>query len=494
MKISRLLEKIEYTLVQGDVNTEITTLVYDSRKTEGGSVFVCLKGYNSDGHKFAPKAISAGASVLVVQDDIDAPEGVTIIKVKDTRLALAYMSAAYFDYPATKLKTIAITGTKGKTTTVSMIRSILETGGIKTGTIGTVGIVIGDNIYKTNNTTPESYEIQKAISQMVDEGCECMVIEASSLGLKWHRTDAIDFDYGIFTNFSDDHIGGAEHKDLEEYLFCKSLLFKQCKLGLINIDDKSYEGIIKDHTCQIETFGFNNDAADISAYDDQLISKPGYLGVHFKTKGKLNIGVDVPIPGRFSVYNGLSALSVCRHFDIDEETMIKGLDRATVKGRVESVPVPGDYTLLIDYAHNAMSMENVLTTLREYHPNRLITMFGAGGNRPKVRRYEMGEICGKLSDLSVITTDNPRFEEPLDIIEDIKIGINKTDGEYIVIPDRREAIRWCIENGKSGDIIVLAGKGHEDYQEIKGVKYHLDEREVIAEILEDLKTRDKSLL
>lgn len=494
MKISRLLEKIEYTLVQGDVNTEITTLVYDSRKTEGGSVFVCLKGYNSDGHKFAPKAISAGASVLVVQDDIDAPEGVTIIKVKDTRLALAYMSAAYFDYPATKLKTIAITGTKGKTTTVSMIRSILETGGIKTGTIGTVGIVIGDNIYKTNNTTPESYEIQKAISQMVDEGCECMVIEASSLGLKWHRTDAIDFDYGIFTNFSDDHIGGAEHKDLEEYLFCKSLLFKQCKLGLINIDDKSYEGIIKDHTCQIETFGFNNDAADISAYDDQLISKPGYLGVHFKTKGKLNIGVDVPIPGRFSVYNGLSALSVCRHFDIDEETMIKGLDRATVKGRVESVPVPGDYTLLIDYAHNAMSMENVLTTLREYHPNRLITMFGAGGNRPKVRRYEMGEICGNLSDLSVITTDNPRFEEPLDIIEDIKIGIDKTDGEYIVIPDRREAIRWCIENGKSGDIIVLAGKGHEDYQEIKGVKYHLDEREVIAEILEDLKTRDKSLL
>ncbi|MCQ4021925.1 MULTISPECIES: UDP-N-acetylmuramoyl-L-alanyl-D-glutamate--2,6-diaminopimelate ligase [unclassified Ruminococcus] len=487
MKLSRLLEKLTYNLVQGDENTDITTLVYDSRKAEKGSVFVCLKGYNSDGHAFAPKAIEQGAAVLIVEDDIKAPQNVTIIKVEDTRKALAFMSAAYFDYPAAKLKTIAITGTKGKTTTVSMIRSILEAGGIKTGTIGTVGIVIGDKIFKTNNTTPESFEIQQALNNMVDAGCGCMVIEASSLGLKWHRTDAIDFDYGIFTNFSDDHIGGAEHKDLEEYMYCKSLLFKQCKLGLINIDDKSYKGIIDGHTCDIETYGFNNDNADISAYGDELISKPGYLGVHFKTKGKLEIAVDVPIPGRFSVYNGLSALSVCRHFGIDKETMIKGLDRAYVKGRVESVPVPGNYTLLIDYAHNAVSMENVLTTLREYKPNRLITMFGAGGNRPKVRRYEMGEISGKLSDLSVITTDNPRFEEPMDIINDIKTGIDKTDGKYIIVPDRRDAIRWCIENAQDGDIIVLAGKGHEDYQEIKGVKHHLDEREVIADILSESK-------
>lgn len=485
MKLCELLEKIDYTLVQGDETTEISTLVYDSRKAAVGSVFVCLKGYNCDGHAFADKAIQQGAAALVGEDDVQAPQSVTIIKVKDTRVALAYMSAAFFGYPATKLKTIAITGTKGKTTTTSMIRSILESGGIKTGTIGTVGIVIGDKIYKTNNTTPESYEIQHAIRQMVDEGCGCMVIEASSIGLKWHRTDAIDFDYGIFTNFSDDHIGGAEHKDLDEYMYCKSLLFKQCKLGIINIDDKNYKGIIKDHTCDIETYGFNNDSADITAYGDELISRSGYLGVHFKTKGKLEIAVDIPIPGRFSVYNGLSALSVCRHFDIDEQAMIEGLDKATVKGRVESVSVPGDYTLLIDYAHNAVSMENVLTTLREYHPNRLITMFGAGGNRPKVRRYEMGEISGRLSDLSVITTDNPRFEEPMDIINDIKTGIDKTDGKYIIVPDRKDAIRWCIENAQTGDIIVLAGKGHEDYQEIKGVKHHLDEREVIAEILSE---------
>lgn len=483
MKLSALLEKISYTLVQGDENIEISSLIYDSRKASPGSVFVCLKGYNSDGHAFADKAIQLGACALIVEDEVAAPESVTIVRVDDTRKALAFMSAAFFGYPAKQLKTIAITGTKGKTTTVSMIRSILEAGGIKTGTIGTVGVVIGDKIYKTDNTTPESYEIQRYLRQMADEGCGCMVIEASSLGLKWHRTDAIDFDYGIFTNFSDDHIGGAEHKDLEEYMQCKSLLFKQCKLGIINIDDANHEGIIKDHTCDIETYGFNNKNADITAYGDELISKPGYLGVHFKTKGKLEIAVDVPIPGRFSVYNGLAALSVCRHFGLDGNAMKTGLNRATVKGRVESVPVPGDYTLLIDYAHNAVSMENVLTTLREYHPNRLITMFGAGGNRPKVRRYEMGEISGKLSDLSVITTDNPRFEEPMDIINDIKTGIDKTNGKYIIVPDRCEAIRWCIENAQKGDIIVLAGKGHEDYQEIKGVKHHLDEREVIADII-----------
>ncbi len=483
MKLCRLLEKIEYTLVQGDENIEITTLVYDSRKTERGSVFVCLKGFSSDGHEYAKKAAEMGAAAIIAQDDVNVPDGVTVIKTDDTRRALAYMSAAYFDYPAAKLKTIAITGTKGKTTTVSMIRSILEAGGIKTGTIGTVGVVIGDKIYKTENTTPESYEIQYYLSKMVGEGCGCMVIEASSLGLKWHRTDAIDFDYGIFTNFSDDHIGGAEHKDLDEYMHCKSLLFRQCKLGIINIDDKSFEGIIKDHACELETYGFNNDKADVIAYDDELISRPGYLGVRFKTRGRLEIEADVPIPGRFSVYNGLAALSVCRHFGIDKSAMKEGLNRATVKGRVESVPVPGDYTLLIDYAHNAMSMENVLVTLREYNPHRLITMFGAGGNRPKVRRYEMGEISGKLSDLSVITTDNPRFEEPMDIINDIKVGIDKTDGKYIVVPDRRDAIRWCIENAEPGDIVVLAGKGHEDYQEIRGVKHHLDEREVIADIL-----------
>ena len=486
MKLSKLLTQCEYTVLQGNTDIDIVDVIYDSRKVTKGCAFVCLKGFNVDGHKFIPDALEKGATALIVQDDIAAPDSIAVIKVADTRKTLAYMSVEYFGHPADELKTIAITGTKGKTTTVAMIRSILEKAGIKTATIGTLGIVIDNQIYKTNNTTPESYEIQQAMRRMVNEGCKAMVIEASSLGLKWHRTDGITFDYGIFTNFSNDHIGKAEHADMEEYLYCKSLLFKQCKLGLINRDDEKWNEVTKDHTCEIETYGFN-DESDIVAHNDSLIARPGYIGVHFDTTGKKELSVDVAIPGRFSVYNALAAIAVCRHFDLTDKDILDGLNEVKVKGRVEAVPVVGEYTILIDYAHNALSMENILTTLKEYNPTRLVTMFGAGGDRPKDRRYEMGEVSGKLSDLSVITEDNSRFEDVMDIIEDIKVGINKTDGEYVVIPNRVDAIRYCIENAQKGDIIVLAGKGHEDYQEIRGVKYHMDEREIIADIFDSLK-------
>ena len=485
MKLQKLLTQCEYSILSGDINTEIADVIYDSRKVTPGCAFVCLKGFNVDGHKFIPDALEKGATALIVEDDFDAPQGVTVIKVENTRKALALMSVEYFSHPADELKTIAITGTKGKTTTVAMIRSILEKAGIKTATIGTLGIVIGNQIYKTNNTTPESYEIQQAMRKMVNEGCKAMVIEASSLGLKWYRTHGITFDYGVFTNFSNDHIGKAEHADIDEYLYCKSLLFKQCKLGLINRDDEKWQQVTKDHTCDIETYGFDMNA-DIVAHDDSLIARAGYIGVHFETTGAKELSVDVAIPGRFSVYNALAAISVCRHFELSDKDILDGLNEVKVKGRVEAVPVVGDYTILIDYAHNALSMENILTTLKEYKPNRLVTMFGAGGDRPKDRRYEMGEVSGRLSDLSVITEDNSRFEDVMDIIEDIKVGINKTDGEYVVIPNRVDAIRYCIENAQSGDIIVLAGKGHEDYQEIRGVKYHMDEREIIAEVFDSL--------
>lgn len=485
MKLSEILSTTDYTLVQGSTDIEIKELVYDSRKAKNGCAFVCLVGYNTDGHKYAQSAIDSGCTVLIVSKDIEAPDNVTVIRTADTRKALAYMSAQFFGNPSHELITIGITGTKGKTTTTAMIKSVLEKGGLKTGTIGTLGIVIGDNIYKTNNTTPESFEIQQAMRKMLDEGCKAMVIEASSLGLKWHRTDAIEFDYGIFTNFSHDHIGDSEHKDMDEYLYCKSLLFNQCKHACANIDDEMWQKVTASATCDVETFGFSQNA-DICAYDDKLISRSGYLGVGFKTKNELSLDVSVPIPGKFSVYNALAAISVCRHI-VDEKALIEGLDCALVKGRVEPVPVSGDYTLLIDYAHNAVSMENVLTTLREYKPNRLITMFGAGGNRPRDRRYEMGEISGRLSDLSVITEDNSRFEDVMDIIADIKTGIEKTDGKYVIVPNRRDAIRYCMTTAQKGDIVVLAGKGHEDYQEIKGVKYHMDEREIIAEIEKELK-------
>lgn len=482
MVLKELLEGLDYTC-SGDVGQEITSLVYDSRKVQPGAVFVCLSGSQVDGHIYAEKAVEAGAAALVVQRDVPV-EGVPVVRVRNTRYALAVLSAAYFGHPARELKVIGLTGTKGKTTTSYMIRSILESAGIKTGLIGTIGTVIGDQVIKTENTTPESYEVQSYLRQMADAGCKAAVIEASSIGLRDHRVSGFTFAIGLFTNFSPDHIGGNEHQSLEEYRACKAMLFRQCKTGIINIDDESWQGIVEGHTCRLETYGFHEEA-ELRAKEEQLVSRPGYLGVHFEVEGSCSFGVDVDIPGHFSVYNALAAIAVCRHFDVSEQSIRDGLNRVHVKGRVEPVKVPGNYTLLIDYAHNAVSMENILETLREYRPNRLVCMFGAGGNRARSRRYEMGEVSGRLADLSVITADNSRFEDVMDIIADIEVGLHKTSGKYIVIPDRKEAIKYCLDTAQNGDIIVLAGKGHEDYQEIKGVKYHLDEREVIADILKE---------
>ena len=482
MKLRELLGRSEYEVVSGSTDIEISDIIYDSRKIIKDCVFVCMVGANADGHDFITKAIEQGAVAVVVSRDTDI-SGVTVIKTEDTRKALALMSAEYFGRSAEKLKMIGLTGTKGKTTTALMIRSILENGGIRTGVIGTLGIVIGNDTEKTPNTTPESYIIHKALKEMVDKGCQCGVMEVSSQALKLYRAYGIEFDYGLFTNLSHDHIGGAEHASMEEYIECKSRLFRQCKTGIVNADDKVTPVIISDNTCEkIETFGFG-ESAGLRAKNEHLLSDFGYIGVHFETEGVLDMSVDVDIPGKFNVYNALAAMAVCRHFGVSEKNIYDGLNEVKVKGRVETVAVNGNYTLLIDYAHNAMSMENVLETLREYKPKRLITLFGAGGNRSRDRRYEMGEISGRMSDLSVITEDNSRNEDVMDIIEDIKTGLAKTDGKYVVIPDRTEAIRYCIENAQDGDIIVLAGKGHEDYQEKNGVRIHYDEREVVREII-----------
>lgn len=483
MKLSELLKKIPHTL-QSDLDPEIADVVYDSRKAAPATAFVALKGYAADGHKFAASAVEKGAAALVISDglDFDVPADVAVVRVEDTRYALALMSAALFGYPAEELMTVAITGTKGKTTTAAMIAEIFGHAGIPTGTIGTLGIVYGGNTYKTDNTTPESYEIHKAMRAMRDAGCKAMVIEASSIGLKHSRLAGIHFDAAVFTNFSDDHIGGVEHKDMAEYLYCKSLLFRQCTKAAANCDDKSWREITKDFGGEVLTFGYG-EAAALRAKNDRLLNEGGHIGVHFETEGLRALSLDVGVPGIFNTYNAMAAICAVSFFDIPDEAIIAGLKVAHVKGRVEPVKMPGNFSLLIDYAHNALSMENVLTTLRAYHPHRLITLFGAGGNRPKVRRFEMGEVSGRLSDLSVITEDNSRFEDVMDIIEDIKVGLAKTDGKYVVVPNRKDAIRYCIRNAEDGDIIVLAGKGHEDYQEIKGVKYHMDERELIAEIL-----------
>ncbi|MCR5784154.1 MAG: UDP-N-acetylmuramoyl-L-alanyl-D-glutamate--2,6-diaminopimelate ligase [Eubacterium sp.] len=488
MKLSYLLEKLEYETVKGTTDTEITDLVYDSRKVTKGSVFVCIKGAASDGHKYANDAASKGAFALITEDDVEVDDSfdITIIKTKDTRKALAVLSAAYFSHPADRLKVIGVTGTKGKTTTTYMVKSILERAGIKTGLIGTIETIIGDKHIPAVNTTPESYIVQKSFAEMEKEGIECVVMEVSSQGLMMHRVAGFEFEMGIFTNIEPDHIGPNEHASFEEYLECKAMLFKQCRYGLINLDDKHYKDIIKDATCSIKTYGFN-EGASYRAENVNMFSGGGSLGVEYDITGDLDAHIVSHVPGKFSVYNTLCSAAICDHFGIDKKNIEEALLNPKVKGRIEPVKVSDDFTLMIDYAHNAMALESLLSTLKAYNPKRLVCLFGCGGNRSKLRRYEMGEVSGKLADLTVITSDNPRDEDPQDIINDIKIGMEKTDGKYIEIADRKEAIKYVIENGQPGDIIILAGKGHEDYQEIKGKKYPMDERVIIKEILEELK-------
>lgn len=479
-----LLKNINYQLLKGSTDTLVSSVENDSRKVNKDSLFFCITGQKSDGHDYIQEVIKKGASVLIVEREIEIKEDVTIIKVSDTRYAMAFISAAFYGNPGDKLRVIGITGTKGKTTTTYLVKSILEHAGHKVGLIGTIETVIGEKHIPANNTTPESLLLQQSLYEMEKAGCDVVVMEVSSQGLMLHRTQGFTFEIGIFTNLEPDHIGPNEHKDFEEYMYCKGLLFKQSRIGIINCDDPHWRQVTEGHTCELETFGFSNEA-DLRASDLKLIRQKGYLGVDFKTKGTIDMEVTLHFPGRFSVYNALTAMAICHHFGVSESDILSAMAQAKVKGRIEMIPVSEQFTLMIDYAHNAMSLESLLATLKEYKPKRLVCMFGCGGNRSKIRRYEMGEVSGRLADLTVITSDNPRNEEPQDIIDDIKTGIAKTDGKYIEICDRKEAIAYVIHNGEPGDIIVLAGKGHEDYQEIKGKKYPMDERVIIADILKE---------
>jgi UDP-N-acetylmuramoyl-L-alanyl-D-glutamate--2,6-diaminopimelate ligase len=505
MKIAELISKLDYhfNTLAGEVITdpdraralrsvEISEIVNDSRRITENCLFFCIVGAVRDGHEFARQALLDGAAALVVQKDLDLSDLIgktpvkdpVIIRVQDTRYAMAYIAAAYYGNPASEMKIIGVTGTKGKTTTTYMDKSILEAAGLKVGLIGTIEILYGDVKIPANNTTPESTVLQKTFRDMADAGMQAVVMEVSSQALMMHRTQGFLFDIGIFTNLSPDHIGPNEHKDFDDYLNCKSLLFRQCKVGIFNADDPYYKRVCDGHTCSVETYGLTP-SADLYAKDLTLIKEPGELGVSFDVDGLMQFRAEVPAPGRFSVYNALCAIAVCRHFGVTTEEIQKALLQVHVRGRIEMVKVSDKFTLLIDYAHNAMALESLLTTLREYQPHRLVCLFGCGGNRSKLRRFEMGEVSGKLAELSIITSDNPRNEEPMAIIGDIVTGISRTNGKYVTIPDRKDAIRFAIRNGEPGDIVVLAGKGHEDYQEIKGHKYPMDERVLIREILEE---------
>jgi len=482
MKLETLLKKLDYTLIAGDLNTEIDSLEYDSRKVRTGSLFVCLTGFRADGHEYIPAALEAGAAALVVERDVSAPDGITVIRVKDSRYALALLSAAWFGHPAKKMTVIGLTGTKGKTTTAHMVKSILEAAGHKVGMIGTVGAVIGSELLKTKNTTPESYELHSLFARMVEEGCSHVVMEASSQGFKLHRTAGILFDVGVFLNLSPDHIGEGEHASFEEYRDCKAMLFSQCKKGLVNMDDEHWQAVTANAACPIATLSMNADA-DYTAGTIKELRQAGFLGSEFAVSGVLDGTFLLNMPGTFNVSNALAALAATHTVGVDAPAIAAGLKSVYVKGRTQVLDTPGHYTMLIDYAHNAVSMENLLTMLRSYHPGRLICLFGGGGNRARARRWDMGESSGKYADLTVLTMDNPRDEEVEAINEDIKIGLAKHNGKYISIPDRGDAIRWVMDNAREGDIIALIGKGHEEYQEIKGVKHFFSEEQVVREHL-----------
>lgn len=491
MKLKKLLYKIDYQLLNGNDDIEISDLTYDFNKKLDNSVFVAIVGNNIDGHNYIDVAINNGARVVIVSKNIELDDGTVVILVDDTSKILSRLSMNYFDNPHEKLTTIAITGTKGKTTTSFMIKNIIEKAFDSCGLIGTTGIYIKDKYYESKNTTPISYDILKYIDEMVKADVRYVVIEVSSQALKYDRVNGILFDYGIFTNLTEDHIGKYEHDDMDDYVFSKSKLFKQCKIGVLNLDDLHFDKMIKDSTCKVYTYGYNKQA-DLVLDNIKLYNDNEKLGINIDTKGVVNDKFDISVPGKFSSYNSASAILTCYLLGIDISYMKDTLNNFFVNGRVERINISDDVILYIDYAHNGISTKSILSTIREYNPKRIVTIFGCGGNRSASRRYEMGEMVGKYSSFCIITEDNNRYEEFEDIARDILVGINKTDCEYIIISDRKEAIRYAINNALPGDIIMLIGKGHETYKDVKGVKYHFDEREVIKEILSENKNSSVS--
>ena len=394
MKIRDWLGRLAYTLVQGSLDEDVEDVVYDSRKVRPHTVFVCIRGSARDSHTFIPDVLEKGCRVLVTEKDVTVPGDVTVLRVENGRLALAELSAARFGYPAEKLVTIGITGTKGKITTSYMVKAILEAAGKKVGLIGTNGAVIGTEKYATANTTPESYLVQEYFAKMVEAGCTHMVMEVSSQAMMLHRVGGICFDLGLFTNISPDHIGPKEHESFEEYLYYKSRLLTVCRTGVVNRAMDHYEEVVRDASCTLYTYGLER-GADFTGNGLHYASDHQFVGVEFDMDGALSGRVRVGMPGRFNADNALAALSVCS-LALGEEghdkKLLRALENVRVDGRMEIAHVSERCSVIVDYAHNAMSMESLLSTLRDYSPKRLVCVFGCGGNRAKERRYSMGEI------------------------------------------------------------------------------------------------------
>ncbi len=478
MKLSQVLAGVSLlSPVSGDV--DITHIAYDSRRVVSGSLFVCIKGFIADGHQYIESAIANGAAAILVQDDVNSVS-VPCIKAEDTRKALAQIAANFYDHPEQKMKIVGVTGTNGKTTVTTLIKSILEFSGKKVGLIGTNENMIGSEILPTERTTPESLELFELFSKMVDAGVEYVIMEVSSHSLILNRVFGICFETATFTNLTQDHLDF--HETMENYYQAKRLLFNICKKGIVNIDDAAGMRISEDRPCPLLTYSVEHDS-DYKATDIRISSRGVIFNVsHDETPLSVRLG----IPGKFSVYNALAAFSTCIALGIEPEKITEALLIAKgVKGRAETVYTGTDYTVLIDYAHTPDGLENILKTVKEFTKGRVVTLFGCGGDRDPVKRPIMGEIAGTLSDYCIITSDNPRTEEPMSIIRQIEEGMKRTSCTYTVIENRREAIQYAITTAEPGDCVVLAGKGHETYQIIGKEKRHFDEREVIQEILAD---------
>lgn len=483
MKLEKILEGLNYKADNLDLSAEIDDIIYNSKLAKENTMFVCIKGFQADGHKYAKNAYENGVRIFAVQKVIDLPEDACLIYVDDTRRFLALASAAFFGHPAKELTTVALTGTKGKTSTSFMLKNIFEDAGKKVGVMGTTGIFYDDVAIHSDNSTPESYEIQKHFRSMVERGVDIAVLEATSQGFMLHRTDGIVFDYGVFTNLSPDHIGGNEHKDFEDYLNCKRVLFTQTKLGFANIDSKFYKEMILDAPCPIKTYGFNKDA-DFVATNPIFSAGDNQLKTAFDcVENGQSFTVSLNIPGMFSVYNSLSAIAVAREIGIDYSVIETALKRTFVKGRMELIPDTGNFTVIIDYAHNELSVQSLFDTIKLYSPKKITVVFGCGGNRSRLRRSGMGEIVAKNADFAYVTSDNPRYESVTDIVNDILEGMDKENDRHKVILDRKEAIETALDDAQEGEVILIIGKGHQLYEEIEGVKHPFDERAIVMEHL-----------
>ena len=489
MELKKILSGLDGLKAKGNLDLDIKSLESDSRKIGKNGLFVAIKGFDTDGHEYINNAIENGAVAVMVEARTDLkklkiPEDVTIIVAPDTRYSLAIAASNFYKNPAKKLKIIGVTGTKGKTTTTFMIKSILEKQGKKVGLIGTIAKYIGDKkLEDSERTTPDSLELQKLFAEMVKEKVEVVVMEVSSQSLKLDRVAGLEFEVGVFTNFLRDHISPKEHPDMEDYFYSKVKMFSMCKKAYINADDIQVQKLKKmELPCEVKTYGIDN-PCNVLAKDITVTSS----SVDFKVKiGEKNERVKTSVPGRFSVYNSLAAISVATELGANADQIKEAMENIKVPGRSELVDNKKDLTIMIDYAHSPESLESILTALKAYARGRLICVFGCGGDRDATKRPIMGEISGKVADFTIITSDNPRTEDPNEIIKSIETGMKKTKGKYVCIENRREAIKEAIKMANKTDVIVLAGKGHEPYQEINGVKHDFDERVIVKEIIEEL--------